>query len=175
MHATSVSQRSSESPFGTKITMGKCLSKHPALLLGIRASHQPLKPADRPKKEKGCDERPDVENIPSVQSVHSLTRNVLQRGIPLNYMPCQSSAPLVHLVHKSRVWHKHSIRPEKAFLLCSNIGNNTDIVQHKIPQTCQSAPDPIGEEFSRLPSSPANYMVTLLGTRHNTFCHLKPW
>ena len=56
----------------------------------------------------------------------------------------------------------HSVRLEKAFLLRSNIGNNTDIVQHKIPQTCLSAPDPIGEEFLRLPSSPANYMVTLL-------------
>ena len=133
-----MSQRSSESPFGTKITMEKCLSKHPSLLLGARASATKVcSLLTGQKKEKWCDKCLEQTESPRVQmrifqtrpecrkySVCSicplLDKESVRHGILPNYMLRQSSAPLVRLVHKSRVWCTRPVRPEKAFLLRSN-------------------------------------------------------
>ena len=89
-----MSQRSSELPFGTKITMEKCLSKHPSLLLGARASATKVcslltgrkkrkgvtnawnKPNPPVSKCKHFKPSWSVKMFPYVQSVRSLTRNL---------------------------------------------------------------------------------------------------
>ena len=161
--------------------MGKCLSKHPSLLLGARASATKVGSLlTGQKKRKGVTNTWNKPNPPvskckyfkpsrsvkmflSVQSVHSLTRNL--SNVKSHRTICYISQPL-HL----RIWCTRAgsdacaplgQRRRSSFVLII-IGDNTDIIRHKISRTCPSTPDPICEEFFRLPSSPVNNMVTLL-------------
>ena len=170
-----MSQRSSESPFGTKITMEKCLSKHPSLLLGARASATKVcSLLTGQKKRNGvtnawnklnhleskCEyfkHGRSVENIPSVQSVRSLTKNLSDME---SYRTiCYVSLPLHLCVWCTRAGsdaHAPLGRRRHSSFVLIIIGDNTDIVRHKISWTCPWTPDPISEEFSRPPSSPEN-------------------